>query len=647
MRANAVVSSLLGLVLLLFSPFVDERRAEVVAQWGPRIPSIPSVPSIPRVNIPVPQIPRLPKLYEEFTGISQPEYRDFNNEETREEGETLDETIEKLLDEFGSNARYGVSRHFIFIYDTTDSFAQWAALICERVESTYEKFVYRLGLRPTEELEPMVVLLFTNKEDYERYATKVFPDFASRQNKPIGFYSSGSNRTALYDMTRKENVTEDESEKRKTLEEVSVEILTRPNGLETLSVLVHETTHQVSANLGLFSRYGRQPTWAQEGLATLFEAPVGEAKEGGWNVTVDFGPNLSRIREFQAFAKSKQENPIRRVISAETISGDVPGSYEISWALFSYLYKKYPNRLAAYLYYNASQQPRTQYPSQTRIMEFEYFFTKDWDRLLNELCAFVDELEKNPYSFTQTPREQAKKSKEQRENEEAEAEAEPANPDDVVEVPKSADDIDRKINGRNDARKEADEPNEESETRTKTTRLETENDGGSEPKVTRRENVDANKTEPKTERAKTNALGKSVRIEGITLEGKELNWSKYKGKRVVVFFFATWNRRSVEIARRLVEKRDEYLAKGVEIVGYSIDDDLETLVTFVEKNKVNFPVVSQFLSCGESNTKYEDMAERYAAYSLPVTIFVGVDGRAEDRNLFDDALDRKVNETSR
>ncbi len=46
-----------------------------------------------------------------------------------------------------------------------------------------------------------------------------------------------------------------------------------------------------------------------------------------------------------------------------------------------------------------------------RAAEFEECFTSDYDKLYKELCAFVDELEKNPELFMAAPPQEEKKGK--------------------------------------------------------------------------------------------------------------------------------------------------------------------------------------------------------------------------------------------
>lgn len=596
----------------------------------PKIPEPPRIPEPPAIPEP-PSIPPHPfetRAWQRVTGVTTPTYREFEQEEAQEpERETLEETIAKLLEEFGSNARFGVTEHFIFIYDTTNYFAQWVALICERVETTYEKYVRYMRIGQTELDEPMVVLIFANKQDYETYATKNFTEYASLKNKPIGFYSSAKNRIALYDLTETDKTKVEDFTQKRTLEEVATEILSQPKGMETLSVIVHETTHMVSYNRGMFGRTSKNPTWALEGLAMLFEAPVGEIKDGGWNVTYDFEANRARIREFQQYAKSTTENALRRVITSETINGDVPGSYEISWALFSYLYKKYPRRLARYLYATAGMQPRDSYPVNERAAEFEECFTSDYDKLYKELCAFVDELEKNPELFMAAPPQEEKKGKNAenaKKDGEKKGEEQANKPDDAKQDEPKKEDV-----------PDADSKNKEEQEPVKTENKEAPSKKEDEPTT-----IDKPKEPAKTAASESKKQdAPTISIEGVALDGSVFDWRRYSGKYVLVCFWASWNRASAEEISRLVALYDKYHDAGLEIVGYSLDDDVDTLKKFVADYNVQWTTLSQSLSTAK---EYEDMTDRYNAYSLPKTILVGKDGKALETNVRGPELEEKL-----
>ena len=71
-----------------------------------------------------------------------------------------------------------------------------------------------------------------------------------------------------------------------------------------------------------------------------------------------------------------------------------------------------------------------------------------------------------------------------------------------------------------------------------------------------------------------------------SLDGKDLNLAQYRGKVVLVNFWATWcDPCRIEIPW-LIEMQQQYSAKGFTVIGIAMDDEGKSVVApFVEKEK--------------------------------------------------------------
>lgn len=103
------------------------------------------------------------------------------------------------------------------------------------------------------------------------------------------------------------------------------------------------------------------------------------------------------------------------------------------------------------------------------------------------------------------------------------------------------------------------------------------------------------------------------------MNGVDVTLSSFKGKVIVLNFWATWcGPCKVEIPT-LVELQKQY-ARDVVVLGMSVDDPVEKLKPFAAQYKINYPVL---VGLGR-----EDVQEAFGPlYGIPVTVFISRDGK--------------------
>jgi len=102
------------------------------------------------------------------------------------------------------------------------------------------------------------------------------------------------------------------------------------------------------------------------------------------------------------------------------------------------------------------------------------------------------------------------------------------------------------------------------------------------------------------------------------ITGKQLKLSDYKGKVVVLDFWATWCGPCQLEVPNFVELQKHYASQGFTMIGISIDDSPESLVEFYKRLQMNYPV-----AIGN-----ERLGELYGGLpGLPTTFVIGRDGR--------------------
>lgn len=104
------------------------------------------------------------------------------------------------------------------------------------------------------------------------------------------------------------------------------------------------------------------------------------------------------------------------------------------------------------------------------------------------------------------------------------------------------------------------------------------------------------------------------------LNGQPLALSNYRGKIVLLDFWATWCAPCRAEIPHMVEFQDKYREQGFQVVGISMDDGPKPVREFYQEFKMNYPVAI-------GNDK---LADSYGGVlGLPVTLLIGRDGRIE------------------
>jgi peroxiredoxin len=108
------------------------------------------------------------------------------------------------------------------------------------------------------------------------------------------------------------------------------------------------------------------------------------------------------------------------------------------------------------------------------------------------------------------------------------------------------------------------------------------------------------------------------------IDGTSLRLSDYRGKVILLDFWATWCAPCQEEIPRFVEWQNEYRDRGLQVIGVSMDDSPEPVQKFSREFRMNYPVA----------IGTQDIASQYGGIlGLPVNFVIGRDGRIKAKHL--------------
>lgn len=125
-------------------------------------------------------------------------------------------------------------------------------------------------------------------------------------------------------------------------------------------------------------------------------------------------------------------------------------------------------------------------------------------------------------------------------------------------------------------------------------------------------------------------LGKPMEISGTLLNGEPVDWESYRGKVVLVDFWATWCAPCRAEIPNVLEMYEAYHDKGFDVLGVSLDATPEAAEKYVADNKL--PWSSIFPKNEDEREWSNPLVGYYGISGIPTAILVGKDGKVVNMN---------------
>jgi len=134
------------------------------------------------------------------------------------------------------------------------------------------------------------------------------------------------------------------------------------------------------------------------------------------------------------------------------------------------------------------------------------------------------------------------------------------------------------------------------------------------------------------------SIGKQIALEGTSLSnGKPFSLSAYRGKPIVLHYWATWCEPCKQDMKLLRQLQARYQRAGLQIVGVNVDQTRQQAVSFLKESKLPWTQLFE-----DGGLESSPLSTAYGVQTLPTMMLIAKDGKVVRHNVRAAELDDEL-----